>query len=151
MRNYVINCGGARGNYKNGRRGHPLYETWRGMIARCENPNRHDYPYYGGRGVSVCREWHEMFDFVDWAERSGWAKGLTLERIDNDGPYSPDNCRWATRAEQNRNRRNSRYVTVDGQQLTVAEAARKCGVSGQTLGRRLRCGWPVEEALKPPR
>lgn len=150
MRPIIVQCGERRGGVANGCRGHRLYETWRGMIARCENQNRHDFHHYGGRGIAVCDDWHDMFKFVEWAEASGWSEGLTLDRINTNGPYAPTNCRWVTKLEQNQNRRNNVHVVVGGRKLTIAAAAREHGISDQTVRQRLKRGWSVEEALKPP-
>lgn len=121
------------------------------MIARCDNPNRGDFRHYGGRGIGVCADWRDMFVFVDWAEANGWERGLTLDRIDNDGNYEPTNCRWVTLREQTHNRRTSRHIEINGERMCVAEAARRFGLSEQTLGARLKRGLPPEEAVKPPR
>ena len=93
-----------------------LHRIWNGMLQRCENPNRPKYPDYGGRGITVCEEWHSFVVFRDWALSHGYACDLTLDRKDNDGNYEPTNCRWATPKEQANNRRKrnaSRTYPID--------------------------------------
>jgi len=96
-------------NTKHGESFTRLYRIWAGMIYRCMNPNSKDYPDYGGRGITVCREWRESYiKFRDWAKASGYEDRLTVDRKDNDRGYSADNCRWATAAQQCENRRPAR-------------------------------------------
>ena len=86
-----------------------LYKVWQGMKTRCYNPNFIYYCNYGGRGIMICDEWKNDFSkFYEWAINNGYKEGLTIDRINNDGNYEPDNCRWITRAEQNRNQRKTK-------------------------------------------
>lgn len=92
-----------------------LYHIWRAMKARCYDPQRKGYEYYGGRGITVCQEWRYDFEaFQEWAYAHGYREYLTIDRIDNDKGYSPDNCRWATYSDQNRNKRYRRKKELPG-------------------------------------
>jgi hypothetical protein len=99
------------------------------MRRRCNSPTRPDYPGYGGRGITICAEWDHWPTFQQWAKDTGYAEGLTLDRIDNNGNYTPGNCRWSTQKEQQRNRRSNRAVVrSDGQvYATMIEAAEAVG------------------------
>jgi hypothetical protein len=116
-------------NIKHGKTSHPLHRAWRGMRQRCENPRNRSYAYYGGRGIRVCQAWRSFESFHQWATTHGWQQGLTLDRIDANGNYSPSNCRWASRAVQARNTRTNINVVIDGARVTLSEAARQFGVS----------------------
>lgn len=114
----------------------PWYPSWHGMMDRCDNPNVSNYQLYGGRGIKVCDEWHDIECFEKWVESSGWKKGLTLDRIDVDGDYCPQNCRWVTKFEQANNRRNTVLVTFLGEVHTLSEWAIILGVNQSTLKNR---------------
>ncbi|SMC38217.1 hypothetical protein SAMN02745168_0607 [Papillibacter cinnamivorans DSM 12816] len=129
----------------------PLYKIWSGMIRRCENQKAAEYHNYGGRGISICLEWRADFQsFFQWAKRSGYRNGLTIDRINNDGNYEPRNCRWATRKEQSRNMRTNHLVTYSGATKPISEWSEMFGVSAENIRRRLQDGWPVRDALVTP-
>ena len=110
-------------NYKHGAycRNMRLYSVWSTMIHRCEDPKREKYKDYGKRGISVCEEWHDPNAFMDWAFENGYSDGLQLDRVNNDGNYCPDNCRWVTPKNNSRNRRNTVFLSVQGETKSVAE------------------------------
>lgn len=131
---------------------HPLYPVWKTMIARCENPGHNRYHRYGGRGITVCAEWRDFDEFARWASKSGYRKGLQIDRINTDGNYEPSNCRWATSRDQNRNRSNNRLVTYSGVTKTLAEWADdpRSEVPYSVLWERMKDGWDFEDALTTP-
>ena len=131
---------------------HPLYNAWKNMRRRCDNPNTNFFKNYGGRGIRVCEEWDkDSLAFIHWALDNGWEQGLTLDRIDNNGDYCPENCRWISRAEQLLNRRNNRIMTLNGRSQTMKEWARELGINPQTLSNRVnRQKWSDEKALTTP-
>lgn len=119
---------------------------WRSMLARCHNPGNKRFADYGGRGIVVCERWRRDVGafLADMGERPD---GHSLDRIDNDGPYSPENCRWATRREQQNNSRRNLLLTYDGVTLSVAAWARRLGVPVSTLYMRERRGWTPEQVV----
>lgn len=127
----AINASDAELNYN-----HPLYRTWLNMLARCYNESYHNHHRYGGRGITVCPRWHVFANFA--ADMSdGYRRGLSLDRIDNDAGYSPENCRWATAAEQARNTSRTVRVVVGDMTLCLKDAAKLMGTTPKTLKRRL--------------
>lgn len=123
----------------------PEYRTWANLKGRCTNPNLPGYKDYGGRGISVCERWQKFENF--YADMGEKPSGMTLERKDNNGNYEPDNCKWATQAEQSINKRNNRMVTFNGETMCLRDWAQRIGLDSSTLHARLSHGWPVEFAL----
>ena len=112
-----------------GNRNSRLYRIWSEMKGRCVNENCKAYKYYGGKGVTVCKEWFDSFQvFYDWAMDNGYQDNLTIDRIENDGNYEPSNCRWITLSEQQSNRSNNRRLKYDGETHNIKEWAEKYGV-----------------------
>jgi hypothetical protein len=119
------------------------------MIQRCTNPNSEKFPSYGGRGITVCDRWLKFENFL--ADMGEPPPGKQIERIDNSKGYEPGNCKWATRFEQARNKRNNRLVTYQGETFCVAEWAEKKGLKIPTLWTRLfKWNWEIERALNAP-
>lgn len=128
-----------------------LYCIWWGMRERCYRPSKAEYKYYGGRGITICDEWLEDFmNFYNWAMANGYEDHLSIDRIDVNGNYCPENCRWATHKEQCNNRRQNRFLKFNGETHTVKEWADIIGINVVTLRGRLRTGWSVELALTTP-
>lgn len=128
-----------------------LYNIWMKMRCRCKNPNDIDWHLYGGKGIRVCREWDESFEsFRDWALNNGYSKELSIDRINGNKNYCPENCRWATAKEQANNISRNHIINYQGKEMTLSEAADIAAVSYGTLKRRILCGWPAEPAIETP-
>lgn len=132
-----------------------IWTVWRGMNGRCSNPKYKDYQNYGGRGISVCDRWKESFSnfYADMGDPP--TKSHTLDRINNDLGYSPENCRWATSKQQNRNRRSNRWIEWNGEVKTMAEWGEdprltEIGINQAYLGNRIRDGWSIDSAMTTP-
>ena len=135
---------------KHGMYGTNLYHVWNGMMGRCSNPNNKDYKHYGERGITVCDDWKKPEKFFEWAFLNGYQVGLTLDRIDTNKGYYPDNCRWISNAEQQRNKRNNRIIEYNGEKHCVAEWAEITGINKRTITSRLRYGWSLDEIFTIP-
>lgn len=124
------------------------YQSWQDMKSRCYNPRAQQYKNYGARGITVCDEWIKSFPrfLADMGERP---TGLTLDRKDTNGNYCPENCRWATQAEQNRNQRRCVYLEYNGKRMTIAEWSEEIGRHRTTIRDRIKSGYPLAIVLDP--
>jgi len=126
-----------------------LYFVWKAMIARCENPKNPVYKDYGGRGIKVCNEWHDLEIFMEWATNNGYREALEIDRIDNDGNYEPCNCRFTTRRKQTLNTRRNIKITIDGQTKTLTEWAEIYNLKVNTLQYRYHRGDRGKRLVRP--
>ena len=110
-----------------------IYNSWVGAKGRCRNPNKKDYYRYGGRGITFSEEWESFDSFLKWSLEHGWEKGLSLDRIDCNKGYSPDNCRWANLEVQENNRRDNVFLTIDGDRKTCRQWCREAGIPHTTM------------------
>ena len=142
-------------NTKHGMHKTKFYEKWRTMKQRCGNTNNNRYKDYGGRGITVCERWLKFENFRDdmylsYKEHRLNNKFTSIDRIDNDGNYCPENCRWATCKEQQNNTRYNRLLTYKGQTLNITQWAEKLDMTPCTISTRVRRGWSVKRTLDTP-
>lgn len=143
----------SKRNYKHGLtcRGQKierLYNIWNGMKCRCFDTNDPGYRNYGGRGITVCDEWtNDYIAFREWALNNGYSDELTIDRIDNNKGYFPDNCQWATVQTQSNNTRVNRHITYKGETHTFAEWGRITGIKDDLIGSRFKKGLPLEQVF----
>lgn len=128
---------------------HPLYRLWKAMRQRCNNPNATKYYLYGGKGVTICDRWNDFWLFVEDMDNRPSPRH-TIDRKDGSKGYSPDNCRWATPAEQNRNHSRNRYINHDGIRLTVRDWEIRNGMKEGFYSMRLMRGWSEIDTLTKP-
>ena len=128
----------------------PEYHAWIDMKHRCFNPNNKQYSNYGGRGITVCDRWKNSFQNFLADMGSRLTAKHSLDRINNDGDYCPDNCKWSTNAEQQNNQRNNHLITIDDVTLTIAQWAKKMGFGKKVIGDRLKLGWSEFDAVMTP-
>ena len=128
---------------------HLLYVAWSDMVQRCTNLKNSNYTTYGGRGITIYDEWRASPEaFIVWALENGWQKGLVLDRIDNDGNYCPENCRYITIAQNNRNKRDNINVEINGEKLCLKDACEKFSIFSYSKVRyRIKLGWKVLDAM----
>lgn len=140
-------------NRTHGMKGTRLYNIWSKMIQRTTNQNDNEYGDYGGRGIGICEEWRNSFEFfMKWSYENGYADNLTIDRKDNNKGYQPDNCRWVTNKENCRNKRNNHCLTYNGQTKTITEWAEITGLGKEVIRYRIvKMGWSAEKALTTPK
>lgn len=157
-RNHTTSCGcqsskktiGKRTG-THGKRSHPLYRKWADMRNRCYWGKHNRFEHYGGKGIGVCDEWRYDFEsFYNWAMSNGWKKGLSLDRKENDKDYYPENCRFRTIKQQNRNRTSNVKITVDGVTKILIEWAEQYKIKPTTIKGRLERGWSERDAVATP-
>lgn len=154
-RNHTTSCGcdSSRNNIgqrsiTHGLRKHPIYISWCAMINRCYWAGHNRSTHYMGKGIVICKEWRDDFmSFYDWSINNGWEHGLSIDRINNDGNYSPENCRWVTNKAQSRNRSTNLVLKIDGVSKIAIEWAEQVGVRPGTIYRRKKIGWSDKECV----
>lgn len=146
----VVSCGcyhrevssgiGSVINLKHGLSKTRLFKIWSGVKSRCNNPNSPAYKNYGGRGIYISKEWEHNFEaFYEWSIKNGYSDDLQIDRIDNNGPYSKENCRWVTSKENGRNKRSNKKVTINGiSYCSISEASEKLGISYTSIHGRMK-------------
>jgi hypothetical protein len=153
MRGNTQSCGCIRiernNNYKNGLRHHPLYTVWANIKQRCFNKKYPKYKDYGGRGIIMCEEWYNNFEtFYNWCIINKWVKGLEIDRINNNGNYEPNNCRFVNRSVNMNNKRSNTIITFNNKTLTLAEWATGLNIPYGRLSQRInKLKMPVELAF----
>lgn len=132
-----------------GMKGTPTYSSWKHMRRRCSDPKNKDFPNYGGRGIKVCDRWLNSFEnFL--ADMGVKPDGFTIDRKDNSLGYFPENCQWATKTDQNRNRDSNTFITIGNETCCMAEWERRIGASAGTIRHRLKRGWSKMDAATIP-
>lgn len=128
--------------------GHPLFDIWKSMVSRCQNPKDKQYSGYGARGIAVCDRWMDIKNFI--ADMSPRPCGHSIERVDNDKGYDPANCIWADPKAQAANRRGNRYIEIGGRRKLFSHWCSELKLSRVTVAGRLKSGWSIEEAFFTP-
>lgn len=150
-RGRVKSCGclSHKGNPTHNLRNTKLYSKYAGILRRCYNKNEKCYKNYGGRGISVCDEWLSSFvSFYEWSINNGYQEGLSIDRIDNNGDYCPENCRWVDNKTQANNRRSNRLYTMNGDTKNLSQWCKQYGMEYTVVRNRIvKHGWPFEEAI----
>ena len=128
-----------------------LYSIWKGMKNRCNSVKGKRHKFYYDKGIKVCDEWQKDFiNFYNWAIQNGYKENLTIDRINNDGNYEPNNCRWATITEQNNNQSKNIKIKYNNNIYSIKEFCNKFDIKRGTLDYRLKCNWSIEKIINTP-
>jgi len=152
------NLGKNNPNYRHGMRNTPFWSKWRNMKTRCLNKKMKYYCNYGGRGIKICEEWmdfknfyNDMYKLYIIHAKKYSEKNTTLDRIDVNGNYNLENCKWSTMEEQNKNKRSVIHINFNNRNLTLSEWAKETGLGSQVLYKRIFMrGWPIKKAFNTP-
>lgn len=145
----TTHCGCINNHIVHGKSTHRLHNIWNSIKDRCNNINSKDYPNYGGRKIKICEEWNNYFvSFYEWSMNNGYKSDLSIDRINVNGNYEPNNCKWSTPSEQQNNKRNTRYIEIDGIAKSITEWSKLTGVNKRTLWDRYNKGLRGNELLK---
>ena len=126
-----------------------LLRIWRAMLHRCYKETDEHYDYYGGRGIKVCDDWHDFENFQNWALANGYTDDLTIDRVDGDKDYCPENCSWTTMAVQNNHKSDTKWLTYKGKTQSLSDWCRELGLDYfRTKARLNSLGWSVEDAFE---
>lgn len=137
-------------SYKHGQFGTRLYNTWAHMKQRCYNTKNASYQHYGAKGIIVCDEWQEFIPFYDWAMANGYQDDLTIDRIDVNGNYEPNNCRWANIEQQNNNKSDTKLITYKGKTQSLSKWTKELNIKFTTLNARIyKWNMPLDVAFNP--
>lgn len=148
---HTSSCGCNRiSNIAQGHAKERIYRTWKKMHIRCSDPNSDRYKWYGGKGIEVCNQWSSFIEFRSWAYASGYDDTLTIDRINSEKNYSPDNCRWVDMKVQANNRTSNKIVYFEGKEYTVTELAEEKGMLPSTIFNRLKLGWTINRTINTP-
>lgn len=142
---------GDKTMYIHGETNTRLHNIWMHMRGRCQKKNNVDYENYGMRGISFCREWEEYIVFRDWALEHGYCEDLTIDRIDNDGNYCPENCRWVNRQVQCNNKRGNKLLEIAGKKRTLRQWCNIFSANYVAVKERIKNGWKLTDALRTPK
>jgi len=140
-------CGCLQNKPRHGQSGTKIYNVWKSMRQRCFNPKNKDFKYYGGQGVKVCYRWG-TFDLFFEDMGVGWFEGATIERLNPKKSYSPSNCCWIPRSQQNKNKRKTYRIKIGGVEKPLVDWCEELQLNADTIRKRIRCGWSIDRALK---